>query len=736
MFKKTTIKFYTQTAGFIKIKRHRLEENSGKIFLFFYHIGNAVLQTGLFAGKNIFKFGAKLGSAVSKTYQTTAAFIAKKVVSTKTVWAKRLKLALRVDFAKTLALFGIFALIGLGGFGAIRLIARGFEIKGKILGVSTSGADYLTQAKTALDQQDWEQASNKFLLAYQSFSSGQEQLNQASRSLLGLLSLVPQANDADKILQSSKLVASAGGEMVQATKALNQLRFTAQGLSSSGQPTAEILNTAGNSLNSILKALNAAQENISQVNVKNFPAKDQALLLDMKTQLSIAANALSNFKDLFTLINRLILGKKNVLVLFENNNELRAGGGFMGTFGAFSLDNGTIKSSHISSIYDLDGQLQEKIIPPTPILNATDRWYLRDSNWFANFPDSAKTISNFYEKEGGETPDVILVLTPQIIIDLLKLTGPITLPTYNLTLTPDNFVEQTQVASTLSNDSPENKPKQVLADLFPALLQKISALKASDLPILLEDLQANLNAKQIVLFARDQNAQSQLEAFHWTGSLAQSDRDYLSVVTSNLGGTKTDLFIDQRVDLQSSINDNGEITNQLTITRANKLPDIRETDNDSFIRVFVPLGSSLIANSGFDYKDLSSVEAKNSGYKTDPLVFEWEKNSLRDVVSGTYIGQEAGKTYFGNWLNLNGGQSKTITITYKLPFSLKPLDRYSLLVQKQIGSLEQNLNFKLQFPGRAIAWKNFDADSLETDFLTKNFTLNKDYFLGAVIQKR
>ncbi|MEK7161479.1 MAG: hypothetical protein AAB729_02200, partial [Patescibacteria group bacterium] len=332
------------------------------------------------------------------------------------------------------------------------------------------------------------------------------------------------------------------------------------------------------------------------------------------------------------------------------------------------------------------------------------------------------------------TPDLVVAMTPNLIIDWLKITGPVSLPHYGLTLTADNFIEQTQVATTLNENSPINAPKQILADLVPLLLQKLSEADKAAWPQIIQALQDNLSHKQIVLYAKNPELQNQLASFHWDGRVLDTERDYLSIISSNLGGTKSDLFIEQKNELKTSVSGGGDITNELTITRTNKLPDLEGTKNTSFIRIFVPKGSKLVSVLGFDYKNLEFPEDIN--YKIDSGVLTWEKNSLRDVLSGTTIGQEAGKTFFGNWLTIKGGESRSVKITYQLPFKLGDIDNYSLLVQKQIGQIPQNFNWGLIFPERNIAWKNFDPKIMETSSLTSDIILDKDLFMGLVFTKR
>jgi hypothetical protein len=70
------------------------------------------------------------------------------------------------------------------------------------------------------------------------------------------------------------------------------------------------------------------------------------------------------------------------------------------------------------------------------------------------------------------------------------------------------------------------------------------------------------------------------------------------------------------------------------------------------------------------------------------------------------------------------------------PFKIKMVDRYSLLLQKQAGSVRQSFDYKMQFSGRGLEWKNFNTDMLEVNYLTTHFNINKDYFLGMVLSTK
>ncbi|MBI5530932.1 MAG: DUF4012 domain-containing protein [Candidatus Doudnabacteria bacterium] len=741
MAKQTKLKLYTYHNRYFNLK---VKKTAGKkniwqkifyrVFDFLFLVGLGVIKPFQLFFKLVFGACYHTGSALISVVTKFARGVKNDVAKTFNNFPKRLGLIFNRQFARSFFIFIFIAGAAYASLQSMHLIARGLELKDAILHSAFLGNSYLNQAKDALSKENFSEAQTRFELAYKTFNRGQKDVEETGEMFNQILSILPQKQDADKLLKAAALVAQAGQDFISLQSNASSIKLSAAGFAASGDSAAKTFGNINNSLDSASQKITAASKLVNSINMNSLPASQRENFVELKSKLQILQFSLTNFRQVFAVVNNIFIGQKNVLLLFENNNELRAGGGFIGTYGSLKLNNGIISIVNISSIYDLDGQLKEIIKPPHPMLNVNDRWYLRDANWFANFSESAKSITSFFEKEGGETPDIIIAVTPSVIVDWLKITGPIVLPSYGLTLTSDNFVEQTQAITTLSNNLPTNSPKQILADLFPVLLQKLSQLDAASWPQVIESLQGNLNSKQIVLYAKDPGLQQQLSDFHWTGNLENSDRDYLSIVSSNLGGTKTDLFIEQKSELVTTVEADGSIINELSITRTNKLPVLDKTDNVSFMRIFVPLGSKLVSNTGFGYKNIQYPD--NINYKLDDDAYDWESGILQDTVTGTNIGVESGKTFFGNWITVRGGESKTIKLVYKLPFKLQNIDRYSLMLQKQIGSLAQDINWKFNFSGRQIAWKNFDSENLDASSLNSDIILSKDYFLGAVLQKR
>ncbi|HEX3099458.1 MAG TPA: DUF4012 domain-containing protein [Patescibacteria group bacterium] len=637
------------------------------------------------------------------------------------------------QFQKTVAVFALLAVLAASSIHGLNLIAAGQNVKGQVLGESGSALNYLKDAQVALESQNTAAAQISLSKALEQFKNSKETLNSTSIVLKGLLAVVPQKQDADRLLAAAQDITEAGIKGTQLLELTGKMKISAVGLSGDVDNKAILLQIQ-TLLNDSVELGSSASEAIGEVSISSLPQKYQASFLAAKDAASLFQQNVSTLKEVCSLVFDLLLGSKNILLVFQNNNELRASGGFMGTIGNAKLTDGSIASLQVKSVYDWDGQLQEKILPPQPMYSVNNQWYLRDSNWFASFPQSASRIGALYEKEGGETPDLIVTMTPDIILEMLNRTGPIELPQYGMTLTKDNFVEKTQEATSITYDKTLNQPKQFLADFFPLLMEKLgNSQSGGGVMTFLEIFQQGLYKKDVLLCSRNADIEKKILAFNWGGELRDTDRDYLSIVNSNLGGTKTDRSLERTTQLVSNIEADGKITDTLTYTIKNPLPNMPGLGNKTFMRVYVPKGSKLISSDGFN-SQIQLPKLDTGGYVYDDQVQEWQKDLSQDITTGTYSGTEAGKSWFGNWIETAGGETKTVTIKYELPFKLNNIDRHSLLVQKQPGSMTGSFNYELNFPGRTSMW-NSNNTQLENAKLKYSQDLLADSFIGIVLRK-
>lgn len=485
----------------------------------------------------------------------------------------------------------------------------------------------------------------------------------------------------------------------------------------------------------ILKNIKSAQKQVNKLDTPLFP-KGKKYYQVLKPALKTLQKDGEYLSDALELLPE-ILGiqtPKKYLFIFQNNNELRPTGGFAGSFAVMEINQGQIKKWEIpgGGTYDLQGSAVSRLVAPQPLWLLNPRFEFQDLNWFPDFPTSAKKILTFYEQAGGQTVDGTMAVTASFVEDLLKIIGPITVTSFNKTITDDNFIIETQKAVELEYNKKQNRPKQFLGALFPAIVDRLQNASDKELSQIIGLLLKSFSQKDIQLYLADPSIETKIQAINWGGHLKETPGDYLMLVSANLGGNKTDGVIKQEIAKEIFFTSEGQMINRVKITRthAGQEGDIwTGKGNTSFLRLYVPKGSKLLYTDGFEAPSDYLFKKPTLDLKPDPDVRAAEM-TMEKTSDGTLIMEEADKTVFANWSKIKPGETKEIILTYSLPDNLKITKPglYSLLVQKQAGRNDDI--FKLSIQG-AIAEK----DKIDLDALTTiGQPLDSDKFFSFIIQ--
>lgn len=376
------------------------------------------------------------------------------------------------------------------------------------------------------------------------------------------------------------------------------------------------------------------------------------------------------------------------LVMFQNNAEMRATGGFMGSYALIAMDEGNLEIKKLEGIYQASGQQRISVVPPLPIQKVSPTWMFHDANWFFDFPSSAKAISWFYEKTGGPTVDGVIVMTPELVSRLLALTGPIALPEFNTTLDAQNFITTIQYEVEIQyKERGLHDPKEILAHATPLLINRLALL---DKQQLFATIFESLEHKEILFYFDRPEEEAFMNYLHWGGTVSQAPGDYIAVVNTNVNGFKTDRMINQSVRHHTRIQADGSMIDTVSITRnhngGSEAYDWYNRVNGNFMRVYVPKGSVLLEARGHT-KEQIPPNVPLTAFHYPALKKTMETASI-DERTGTYVWEESGKTVFGNWVYVSPQESVTVTYTYRLPFRLTKEARTTnapLTIQKQPG---------------------------------------------------
>lgn len=658
--------------------------------------------------------------------------------------------------AKRIFVFSSLSAILISGFFFFRFVNQGLKIKNTGLVKGQEAFSNLLAAKDSLKTGDYARSYGLFASAQEKLGEISEQLDGMGNYLVEATKYVPylsKVSSANHLVMAGNDIAQIGVHISQMLEKIENLKQSAgQGESLS---FLSLFKDNENSLEEISALLNDAQNHLEEVSLEDIPQENRDQFIEIKKTLPEVNKILAEFLNEEKIFVDILGGNgpRKYLFLFQNNQEMRATGGFIGTYGLLDMFDGRVRKFFIDGIFNPDGQLRERIVPPAPIQKISANWSLHDSNWFPDFPQSAKKAAWFYEKTGGPTVDGVITMTPSVMQKLLEITGPIEMPEYEVTVDKENFVEKIQFEVEIDYDKELNQPKKILSDLAPKVLDRIfNSPNVSDISKTLKILVESLDEKHILIYSKNDLMQNIIANNGWSGEILETGKDYLSVINSNINGFKTDGVVEEKIFHRAQIQEDGSIVDTLTITRHHKGGDASfdwwNKVNSNYMRVYVPQGATLLSAEGHTREsNVPPLDYDALGYKRDADLQAQEAATRIHEESGTRIYEEGGKTVFANWAYVSPKETVTLTYKYLLPFKIDmnakdPADTYSLLVQKQSGSIGSALAEEIIYPADyKVLWKYPQIVQRPDDLsegqsgMKAESVLNLDRFFGLTFSK-
>jgi hypothetical protein len=532
------------------------------------------------------------------------------------------------------------------------------KIEGRVLDISEKAVSNLKQASYAFTELDMEGAEINFSEASNNFAEAKEELEEINGIIFKLSRFAPQdkiklASISKQVMDMGSLASQIGGDLSLAIDSLFKIDFK-------------------NESKSIIKRIEESEVNIKKASEKStllniqlnkidyqvLPAEYQEQFVLLREKSNNLETFLANLESLVVKL-KVFLGEeqdKKYLLVFQNTGEARATGGFVGSFALAEFSQGRLKNIEIpkGGSYDVDGSLNRLIPAPEPLQLVTDRWYFRDSNWWPDWPTSAEKLMWFYEASGGPTVDGCISFTPEVLASVLDITGPLDMTEdYGIIITKENFWDNIRKSIEEEKKLDDNKPKKIINDLFEKIIEKLpGSLDQEKLTNFLISTRDNLKSKDILFYFKDSLLQEEVEKRSWGGRIKDTNNDYLSVINTNIAGGKSDRQIEQEINHQVEILDDGTVIDTLKIVRKHTGASSQYfygNRNVNWIRVYVPLGSRLIEASGFEKPSEIYFEHPPANWEKDELIKQEENYARVDPDSDTRIYQENNKTVFANW---------------------------------------------------------------------------------------
>ncbi|MEX2552634.1 MAG: DUF4012 domain-containing protein, partial [Actinomycetota bacterium] len=255
----------------------------------------------------------------------------------------------------------------------------------------------------------------------------------------------------------------------------------------------------------------------------------------------------------------------------ENNAELRGRGGYLGTFGLLTAQNGRLDLGDFRSV----GSLPD--LPTDPGELGAEPEYARQylslggiSAWpnlmmSPDFPTGARLLTSSLDDVAGIAADGVISVDPVALSYLLEVTGPIEIPDIPEPITADNVVEWTLNRLYFEYEDESDARREQLSVIAKAVWEEIVAGADMDTGALVGALSKAAAERHLVLFSSRPQEQALFRSLELTGELTDSPGDYLLLVGQNIGESKMDYYLSRHITYSGRLAPDGTLTASATI---------------------------------------------------------------------------------------------------------------------------------------------------------------------------
>ena len=427
------------------------------------------------------------------------------------------------------------------------------------------------------------------------------------------------------------------------------------------------------------------------------------------------------------------------LILGQNQNEIRATGGFIGIGVEMRISGGVLEELvyHDSTTVDQEPYTSN---PPAPL---GIYWYLwlgrlpfRDANWNPHFPGAASTVADIFELGQGIKADGVVAGTKGLMLDLVEAFGDVRVPGDPKVLTREtaNAYSEGQATYSCAPRHVSERGKRCFdEDVFFALEKRVttSALEPPLRRRLVELVQEHLDKKNVLVHVFQPIDDSFLWERGWNGALPLVDHDFLMVVDSSLPGHSA-AKVNRSWEYSVSLDPGRPVSAELRI-RYDNVDEAKDEVCRQFVwglyhcywnyfRVYIPQMA--------DIREIRMppVPLQQGALK---LIWGYPDSDSSTITPGAQTGPSR-LTELSGYIAVEPGSVTTVPIQYELPPEfLRPVAadvyEYRLLIQKQPGMDRDQVGIGVQLPsGASLVEASPAFTSRRGDWLLFDFPLVSD----------
>lgn len=410
-------------------------------------------------------------------------------------------------------------------------------------------------------------------------------------------------------------------------------------------------------------------------------------------------------------------GPRRYLILAQNEDEMRATGGFITGAGVLTVQSGQIVDLAFNDANQVDNWRDKPYdFPPQPLYDfmGTELFLFRDANYWPDFPTSAqKAIDLFVYGQDAPPLDGVIAIDQEFLRLLVDATGPVPIPGTDQRISAGNLLETLREARDIQEGQEVGEwvtnRKAFLGGFATAIQAKLESDFGSIDPVILaRNLTDAAEKRHLQIYMRDPELASALTATGWDGRLPQAPPgDFWMAVDTNMGFNKANVLVDRALDYAISLDGQPQATLTLVYHHTGTPSDepcyqgVEEEFEQAsdylaladqcywnFVRVYAPAGSRLLDSS----RHIVPGETLFRGVGWDS--------------AGVTLDDTPALAEFGNFMLLPHGEEATAYFHYELPAGIVTTNEsgdnvYRLVIYKQPGQRPEPLHLTISLPAGA-----------------------------------
>lgn len=427
---------------------------------------------------------------------------------------------------------------------------------------------------------------------------------------------------------------------------------------------------------------------VSEVSDEEKPVRG---LIGIFIDLNQISSLKSEIPKILNIVNELpiLLGEdspQTYLIVYQDNSVLRSTGGRIESVALITFNKGRLVETSIYDADFIDSQITGFIEPPEVIRkHLGDSWSIKDSNWDADYVESAKKASWFMDKAIQKQINGVITIDNNFIYELIYQKSSSNLKSVETI----DFLKKLRISGKDKSDKEVDYHKEILEASLKELYKKKPRKRASFIKM----IPSLIDRKDLLIYLNNISAQRAVEEVGASGALPGSSecdncyRDWIAVIETNLNSQIKSSDITKYFELETEI--------QERITKKRLLVVVENKSNNQ---------DDYLAN-------IRVLTKSNSSFSPITVFEEQETKELIPTVENIH-----GHTEAGIVVEIQPQETKSLLFSWESPIKIdfSKSGEYSFLWHKQPGINSVGTNISFRFP------KSINS------FLEEEFSLTRD----------